>query len=98
VGQDADLGACQSIVEGTQLMTVYKPIYKLAVHAAELAVDIALGQQTEPDSFLDNGSGVDIPFYVESPIAVYKDDMDEVIIADGFHSKEDVYRTGLVQN
>ena len=26
VGQDADLEACQKIVEGTQLMTVYKPV------------------------------------------------------------------------
>lgn len=30
VGQDADLDACQRIVEGTQCMTVYKPIEQLA--------------------------------------------------------------------
>ena len=30
VGQDADLAACQRIVEGTQVMTVYKPVEKLA--------------------------------------------------------------------
>ena len=29
VGQDADLDACQRIVEGTQTMTVYKPVEKL---------------------------------------------------------------------
>lgn len=34
VGQDADLSACQRVVEGTQIMTVYKPIDKLAKAAA----------------------------------------------------------------
>jgi D-xylose transport system substrate-binding protein len=37
VGQDADIGACQKIVEGTQLMTVYKPIGRLAERAAGIA-------------------------------------------------------------
>src|SRR5690606_2428596 len=37
-GQDADLAACQRIVEGTQTMTVYKPIRELAHQAAEAAV------------------------------------------------------------
>lgn len=34
-GQDADLAACQRIVEGTQSMTVYKPLELLAQRAAE---------------------------------------------------------------
>ncbi len=38
VGQDADLDACQRVVEGTQLITVFKPIEKLAQTAAEYAV------------------------------------------------------------
>ena len=33
VGQDADLEACQRIVEGTQVMTVYKLMEKLAQRA-----------------------------------------------------------------
>lgn len=37
VGQDADLSACQRIVEGTQYMTVHKPIEQLAQKAAEFA-------------------------------------------------------------
>ena len=41
VGQDADLEACQRIVEGTQVMTVYKPVEKLAQRAAECAVALA---------------------------------------------------------
>lgn len=37
VGQDADLEACQRIVEGTQVMTVYKPVEKMSQKAAECA-------------------------------------------------------------
>lgn len=44
VGQDADLEACQRIVEGTQVMTVYKPVEKLAQAAAEYAIRLAKGE------------------------------------------------------
>lgn len=43
VGQDADLSACQRIVEGTQTMTVYKSVEQLAQTAAEFAA--ALGYE-----------------------------------------------------
>jgi D-xylose transport system substrate-binding protein len=46
------------------------------------------------DLLLENGSGVQIPSYIEKPLAVFKDNM-EVVIRDGFHSREDVYRTVL---
>ena len=93
VGQDADLLSTQRVVEGLQLMTVYKPIYQLATRAAELAVAIAEDRLPEPDRYVTNGSGVDIPYFVEEPIAVFRENMDETIIRDGFHSAEDVYRT-----
>jgi D-xylose transport system substrate-binding protein len=92
VGQDADLLSCQRVVEGLQLMTVYKPIDKLARRAAGLAVDIARGRMPEADRAMENGSGVAIPYYVETPLAVFSHNMDETIIRDGFHSVEDVYR------
>ena len=91
VGQDADLLSCQRVVEGTQLMTVYKPIDNLAGRAAELAVQMAKGEIPEPEQYIDN-NGQKIPFYVETPIAVYKEQMDSIVISDGFHSREDVYR------
>ena len=43
VGQDAELSACQRIVEGTQYMTVYKPVEDLASCAADFAC--ALGYE-----------------------------------------------------
>jgi D-xylose transport system substrate-binding protein len=47
-GQDAELGACQRIVEGTQGSTVYKPINTLAEGAAEIAVKMAEGKDPGP--------------------------------------------------
>jgi len=95
VGQDADLITCQRVVEGTQLMTVYKPIAKLAVRAARLAQAIATKSTFNYDLLMDNKSEVKIPSCIESPLAVGKDNMDETIIRDGFHSAEDVYRNVL---
>jgi D-xylose transport system substrate-binding protein len=92
VGQDADLLSCQRVVEGLQLMTVYKPIQQLASRAAKLVVDIVNGNMPEPDRYIENGSSTPIPYYLEIPIPVYAHNMDETVIKDGFHSADDVYR------
>ena len=92
VGQDADLEACQRIVEGTQVMTVYKPVEKLAQRAAECAVQLARGEEIEGAdvSMLPNGS-FEVPYIGLEPISVNEDNINEVIIGSGFHLKEDVY-------
>ena len=90
VGQDADLPACQHIVEGTQLMTVFKPVSKLAEQAAQLSVRLASGDDIDVDSTISDGQ-YDIPYVATEPVAVTRDNIDEVIIDSGFHSKEDVY-------
>lgn len=92
VGQDADLEACQRIVEGTQTMTVYKPVEKLAKRAAECAIDLANGETLEGDDVtsISDGKNV-IPYIGLKPTPVTKDNMNEVIIGSGFHLKEEVY-------
>ena len=95
VGQDADLINCQRVVEGTQLMTVYKPIGKLASRAAKLAMAIVEKTAFPYDTLIDNKSGEAIASYIEKPVAVYKANMDETVVKDGFHSQEDVYRNVL---
>ena len=92
VGQDADLEACQRIVEGTQVMTVYKPVEKLAQRAAECAVMLAKGEEITGDdiTMIDNG-GFEVPYVSLAPISVNEENMNEVIIGSGFHLKEDVY-------
>ena len=92
VGQDADVEACQHIVEGTQLMTVYKPVELLAQKAAELSYHLAIGEAPLADiqDTINNGA-YEVPYITLTPIAVDKDNMDEQIIDSGFHLEEDVY-------
>lgn len=95
-GQDADLDACQRIVEGTQTMTVYKPIEELARIAAECAVKLAKGESLVGDligrsEYKANKNGDQVPYYGLDPVAVTADNMDEVIIDSGFHPRSDVY-------
>ena len=89
-GQDGDLEACQRIVEGTQLITVYKPVEKLARLAAECAVKLAAGQPLEDTGNFYDGTQ-DIPYIAIEPSAVTRDNLDEVIIDSGFHLREEVY-------
>ena len=89
-GQDADLDACQRIVEETQLMTVYKPVEKLAKVAAESAVALAKGEEIDTQEVISDGT-YEVPYIALEPIAVDKDNMDEVIIDSGYHLKEEVY-------
>ncbi len=111
VGQDAELSACQRIVEGTQYMTVYKPVETLAMRAAEFACvfgyDKMLGegriaQGDLPEEIADIRKGLeglgtiddganDVPYYSIDPVAVTLDNIDQEIIASGFHTEEEVY-------
>ena len=90
-GQDADLEACQRIVEGTQLVTVYKPVENLARLAAEYAVQLATGQKpNDTDTFFDGTQ--DIPYVAIEPTGVTKENLDTTIIQSGFHLKEEIYK------
>jgi D-xylose transport system substrate-binding protein len=90
-GQDAELAACQRIVEGTQTMTVYKPIKDLATKAAQLAVKLAKGEDVGADKKVNNKK-IDVPSVLLAPVAVDKSNMDATVIADGFHSHDEVYK------
>ncbi len=91
-GQDAELSACQRIAAGTQSMTVYKPIQRLAYKAAEVAVKLARKQpHGETTRGVSNGK-LDVPSILLEPIAVDKDNLISTVIADGYQKLEEVYR------
>ena len=101
-GQDGDLEACQRIIEGTQLVTVYKPVEKLARLAARCAVALASGQplsNVTSDKSIEgaytlgefNDGTYTIPYIAIDPSPVTLENIDEVIINSGFHSREEVY-------
>ncbi len=89
-GQDADLAAMRRIVKGTQTMTVYKPIAKLAKTSAEMAMKLARNETISATGHVNN-STKDVDAVLLAPVAVSKDNLDSTVIADGFHSHDDVY-------
>lgn len=90
-GQDADLAGIKRIVAGTQTMTVYKPISKLADKAAEVAVQLGKKEAAQSNATLNNGLK-EVPAYLLDPISVTKENIDATVVADGFHSKDAVYK------
>jgi D-xylose transport system substrate-binding protein len=99
VGQDADLAACQRIVEGTQTMTVFKQVEDLAKAAAYLSVALGKGEDITDvrqnlnyyvEDTIHDGT-YEVPYYKLDIIPVTAENIDKVIIDSGFHTREDVY-------
>ena len=84
-GQDAEIAAIQRIVAGEQAMTIYKPIKIEAETAAELAVQLANGDDVSaPDDYEGVAS------YIFEPIVVTQDNVMDTVVADGFYSAADI--------
>jgi D-xylose transport system substrate-binding protein len=95
-GQDAELVACQRIVQGTQSMSIYKPLKTLATAGADLAVAMAKGRPIIANNAVNNGK-VDVPSVLKDVVTVTKKNIEQTIIADKFHSREDVFRGGAAK-
>ncbi len=90
-GQDAELSACQRIVEGTQTMTVYKPLRLLAAAGMETAVALAKGEKPKISGYVNNKKK-DVPSVLPPIYPVDASNMVEAVIKDGFLALEDVYK------
>ena len=91
IGHDAELSACQRVVEGTQVATIYKPIPRLATLGAEMAVRLARHEGLPATSSMSDGDH-DVPALLLDVLAVTRANMMDTVIKDGFHRFEDVYR------
>lgn len=98
VGQDADIDACQRIVEGTQYMTVYKPIDLLARQTAQYAVTLAQGGSLDDIHTTFNDGTYDVPFLKLDPVMVTKENIDSEIIDSRFHLRSEVYLNVETEN
>ena len=93
-GQDANLESCRRIVEGTQHITMYHPLEKIASTAAEVAFDIVNGEDLEENYdivYADNGFK-DVPTVQIPSIPVTKENIDEVLIESGFYERSQIYQ------
>jgi D-xylose transport system substrate-binding protein len=84
-GQDADLAAIIRILDGTQTMTVYKPVGKQAKLAAEAAVNLATGTAVKNAVSIANGSRIVRAEFV-SPVVVTRENVKQTVIKDGFQN------------
>ena len=81
-GQDATLEGLRAILQGTQCMTVYKPVVEEANGAVAAAVALLNGTDLGANATIDNENG-EIP-YVQAQIKpIYIDDV-KIPAADGF--------------
>ena len=89
-GLDATAGAVQHILAGEQSMTVYFSIKDQATKAANLAVQIARGEEpTGVEESVDNGAK-EVPTIFLKPVTIRKDNIADTVIADDFVSWDDV--------
>ncbi|MBM7127943.1 D-xylose ABC transporter substrate-binding protein [Dyella mobilis] len=88
-GQDADLAAVRRVIDGTQAMTVYKPIKQIATRAAELSVQLVRGETPHYDTALNNGSK-SVDTILLTPILLTRQNVDTVI-EDGFYTHAQIY-------
>lgn len=86
-GQDAELSAIQRIIDGTQSMTVYKPVKILAHTAAQVAVDLITKKQSVAETTkMDNGFK-NVSCILLTPVMVTKANYEQTVISDGYIDK-----------
>lgn len=92
-GQDADLAAIERIYDGSQLMTVYKPLGNEARSAAEAAVKLAQHEDVESRAEVPNGT-LTTKAILLTPICVTQENAKQTVLKDGFQKLE-VVKQGL---
>ena len=92
-GQDADLAAIERLFDGSQLMTVYKPVGNEARTAAEAAMKLARHEDVESVVEVPNGR-LTTKAILLTPICVTQENAKQTVLKDGFQKLE-VVRQGL---
>jgi D-xylose transport system substrate-binding protein len=90
-GQDAELEACQNIVKGYQVMTIYKSVQNLAFKAAELAMKLSKNENISDVTLKLNNGQIEVPTIFLDPVVVDKNNLKSTVIADGFHTEKEIY-------
>jgi D-xylose transport system substrate-binding protein len=89
-GQDAELSALQRIIAGTQTATVYKPIPRLAAAALQMALELSTGKTVTTNAKVSDGK-VDVLSYLLEPTLVTKDNIEQTVVKDNYHTKAEIY-------
>ena len=91
-GQDADLAAIIRILDGTQTMTVYKPLGSQAKLAADAAFALAKGEPVKTSDSFPIGDKA-VPAILLKPVVVTKENVRDTVIKDGFQNLETIQKS-----
>ncbi len=88
-GQDAELMATKNIISGKQTMSIYKDTRLLAEKCVTMVQAVLEGAEPEINDTeqYDNGKIV-VPSYLCTPVAVDKDNYEEIIVEGGYYTAE----------
>jgi len=88
-GQDAEILACNHIMNNKMAVTVYKPGKNLAYKCAEMVMQIIKNETVKDLKFYNNGR-IDVPSVILDPIAVDKNNMASTVVADGVFTMDEI--------
>jgi D-xylose transport system substrate-binding protein len=92
-GQDAELDACQRIIKGSQTMTIYKPVRRLAEVASKVAAKFASGEEIETlnvETVYNNKTMV--PSILLTPVTVHEQNIKMTVLASGYQEEEKIFK------
>jgi putative multiple sugar transport system substrate-binding protein len=93
-GQDGDTANVQSIIDGTQSMTVWKDTRTLGAQVAKMVSQIVAGEEVSVNDTESYHNGVKVvPAFLLEPQVVVRDQIQEKLIDSGFLKADEV--TGL---
>ena len=90
-GQDCETTACRNILDGTQTFSVYKDTTLLAQKCVSMIESVI--SETEPeinDTEQYNNHVLTVPSYLCTPVAVDKDNLEEVLIDSGYYTQDQI--------
>lgn len=91
-GQDAEKPAIKNIAEGRQSMTIYKDTRVLAAKCVTMVQAVLEGGEPEiNDTSQYNNNVLTVPSYLCTPVAIDKDNYEEVLIGGGYYTKEQLF-------
>lgn len=93
-GQDAQIDALQRVAQGTQSMTIYKPIIPLAGGAVDAAIKLAKKEPLTGTVPFKNDQlgGKEVPAILLEVTTVDKNNLMDTVIKDGYAKYDDVYK------
>ncbi len=90
-GQDAELMACKNILDGTQTASIFKDTGLLADKCVTMVEAVMKGAEPEiNDTTTYNNNVIVVPSYLCTPVAVDKNNLEEVVVESGYYQAADL--------